>query len=73
MNQLIAVVTGGTRGIGLGIAEALVKRKASVAITYHENDDDAESAKQRLQNLARDGQKILLLKGSVGDAGAFVI
>jgi len=69
MNQLIAVITGGTRGIGLGIAEALVKRKASVAITYHDNDDDAEGAKQRLQNLARDGQKILLLKGSVGDAG----
>jgi len=69
MNQLIAVVTGGTRGIGLGIAEALVIRKASVAITYHDNDVAAESAEQRLQNLAGDGQKILLLKGSVGDAG----
>lgn len=70
MNQLNAIVTGGTRGIGLGIAEALVKRKASVAVTYHADDAAAESAKQRLQNLAQDGQKILLLKGSVGDASA---
>ena len=67
MGQLIAVVTGGTRGIGLGIAESLVKRKASLAITYHQDDAAAESAKQRLQDLALDGQKLLLLKGDVGD------
>jgi 3-oxoacyl-[acyl-carrier protein] reductase len=70
MRQLIAVVTGGTKGIGLGIAEALVKRKASLAITYHRDDAAAERAKQRLQDLALDGQKILLLKGDVGDFSA---
>ncbi len=36
MRRLTGVVTGGTKGIGLGIAEAPVKRKASLAITYHE-------------------------------------
>jgi 3-oxoacyl-[acyl-carrier protein] reductase len=67
MGQMIAVVTGGTKGIGLGIAEALVKRKTSLAITYCQDDAAAEKAKQRLQDLALDGQKILLLKGDVGD------
>jgi 3-oxoacyl-[acyl-carrier protein] reductase len=64
---MIAVVTGGTKGIGLGIAEALVKRMTSLAITYHQDDAAAEKAEQRLQDLALDGQKILLLKGDVGD------
>jgi len=67
MAQLIAVVTGGTKGIGLGIAEILVKRNASVAITYHRDDAAAETAKERLQDLALDDQKILILKGDVGD------
>jgi 3-oxoacyl-[acyl-carrier protein] reductase len=67
MGQLTAVVTGGTKGIGLGIAEALVRRKASLAITYHQDDTAAEKAKQRLRDLSLDGQKILLLKGDVGD------
>jgi 3-oxoacyl-[acyl-carrier protein] reductase len=70
VSQLIAVVTGGTKGIGLGIAEALVKRNASVAVTYHRDDAAAERAKQRLQDLALDDQKILLLKGDVGDFSA---
>jgi 3-oxoacyl-[acyl-carrier protein] reductase len=70
VSQLIAVVTGGTKGIGLGIAEILVKRNASVAITYHRDDAAAETAKQHLQDLALDDQKILLLKGDVGDFSA---
>jgi len=41
MNRLNAIVTGGTRGIGAGLAEALVKRGASVSITYAGNDADA--------------------------------
>lgn len=69
MPQVNAVVTGGTKGIGLGIAENLVKRKASIAITYHRDDTAAEVAKQRLQDLASEGQQVLLLKGDVGDAG----
>jgi NAD(P)-dependent dehydrogenase (short-subunit alcohol dehydrogenase family) len=36
-NRLIAVVTGGTRRIGLVIAESLVDRGASVAITFKED------------------------------------
>jgi len=67
MKKLTAVVTGGTRGIGLGIAESLVRRGASVAITYRDNETAAESAKTHLETLLAKGQKILLLKGDAGD------
>ena len=67
MEKLIGVVTGGTRGIGFGIAESLVKRGASVAITYRGNETAAESARTHLEALLAKGQKILLLKGDAGD------
>ena len=63
-------MTGGTKGIGLGIAESLVKRNASIAITYHSDDVAAQAADSRLKELASAGQKIILLKGSVGDEQA---
>ena len=37
-----AVVTGGTRGIGGGITEALLKAGAKVIATYHSNDKAAK-------------------------------
>lgn len=39
----VAVVTGGTRGIGAAIAEALQKAKYKVAVTYHGDDKAAEN------------------------------
>src|SRR5580693_4510310 len=38
----VAVVTGGTRGIGAAISEALHKAGYKVAATYHGNDKAAE-------------------------------
>ncbi|SVD60138.1 uncharacterized protein METZ01_LOCUS412992, partial [marine metagenome] len=38
----IAVVTGGTRGIGRGISEALLKAGAKVVATYQSNDKAAK-------------------------------
>jgi 3-oxoacyl-[acyl-carrier protein] reductase len=67
--ELIAVVTGGTRGIGLGIAESLIKRGARVAIIYGRDENAAESAKNHLEGLLGNGQKVLFVKGDVGDPG----
>lgn len=69
MNQLTAVVTGGTRGIGLGIAASLVKRGARLAVTYMSSDDSAKSAHEKLNSLRQGSDKpdVIVLKGNVGD------
>lgn len=56
------LVTGGSRGLGLAIAESFAKHGAKVAITYSKNDADAEDAKAKL------GPGALVFKGSVADA-----
>lgn len=43
----IALVTGGTRGIGAATAEALQKAGYKVAATYHGNDEAAQEFTQR--------------------------
>jgi 3-oxoacyl-[acyl-carrier protein] reductase len=67
MENLIAVVTGGTRGIGLTIAVSLLKRHASLAVTYGGDDKSAEKARQTLKSFLKGPQRILILKGDVGD------
>ena len=67
MDKLIAVVTGGTRGIGLAIAESLVKRDASLAITYKGEDKDAGKARRHLKGFLKETQTLLTLKGDAGD------
>ena len=54
MDKLTAVVTGGSRGIGLAIAESLVKRNASVAITYKGEDKDALRARRHIETFLKD-------------------
>jgi len=39
----VAVVTGGSRGIGRGIADLLVERGAAVGIAYREREEDARA------------------------------
>ncbi|MBW2428543.1 MAG: SDR family NAD(P)-dependent oxidoreductase [Deltaproteobacteria bacterium] len=68
MKNIVAVVTGGTRGIGLAIAECLVKHRASVAITYKGDPQAAERAQRQFESLLADKQRILLLRGDAGDA-----
>jgi NAD(P)-dependent dehydrogenase (short-subunit alcohol dehydrogenase family) len=59
----VAVVTGGNRGIGFGIAQAVAEAGADVAIwgTNAEKNEEARDA------LAKTGRRVLALQCDVGD------
>jgi len=62
-----ALVTGASRGIGLGIARELLSRGASVTITGRKADQLAEAAEQLT---ADTGGKVLAVAGNAGDDAA---
>ncbi|MDD5431900.1 MAG: 3-oxoacyl-[acyl-carrier-protein] reductase [Candidatus Omnitrophica bacterium] len=54
MNELkgkIAIVTGGSRGIGRACCVALAKAGASVVFTYNKNIEEAEKLKKEIEGL----------------------
>jgi len=53
LQNKIAYITGGSKGIGLGIAEALVKEGMKVAITSR-TESEVQAAAQRLNQLIPD-------------------
>jgi len=62
----VAVVTGGTRGIGLAIAEALLARGASVALSGR-TDEHLEAARRRLAAVSDDLARLEAVAADVGD------
>ncbi|HPS70091.1 MAG TPA: 3-oxoacyl-[acyl-carrier-protein] reductase [Candidatus Cryosericum sp.] len=59
-----AVVTGGSRGIGRGIALELAARGANVVIDYHANRQAADEVSSRIHEL---GQTCVAVQADVGD------
>ena len=62
-----ALVTGGSRGIGAAIAQALAERGADVAITYHNSPQRADSVVAAIQKVGRRG---LAVKADSADIDA---
>jgi 3-oxoacyl-[acyl-carrier protein] reductase len=63
----VALVTGGSRGIGTGIAKRLAADGASVVITYTKGADAAAAV---VKEIERGGGKALAIQADATDAGA---
>ncbi len=67
LNQLllnwVAIITGGTRGIGLGIARVLSQAGAKVALVYRL---DNRRANEAIEELKREGCQAISIQGDVG-------
>lgn len=63
----VALITGGSRGIGLGIAKSLAEAGFDLAINGVRNEEDAQGALDGLRALGAD---VLYCQGDVGEANS---
>lgn len=69
LSQKVALVTGGSRGIGASIAKRLAGDGAIVAITYTRG---ADAAAATVKEIERAGGKAMAIQADAEDAGAVV-
>jgi 3-oxoacyl-[acyl-carrier protein] reductase len=70
MNQLsgkVALVTGGSRGIGAAAARRLARGGAAVALTYVTAADKAQAVAKQID---ADGGRVLVIQADNADPGA---
>ena len=51
----VALVTGGSSGIGTAIVQSLATEGANVAFTYHSNKEGAESVLAEIESMGAQG------------------
>ena len=64
----IALVTGGSRGLGKNMALAIAKKGLDVIITYNSQKGEADTVVSEIEAL---GQKAATLQLNVGEAASF--
>ncbi|MCG2794089.1 MAG: SDR family oxidoreductase [Weeksellaceae bacterium] len=64
----IALVTGGSRGLGKNMAIALAKKGIDVVLTYHSKNDEADKVVTAIQSI---GQRALALQLDAGNVKSF--
>ena len=68
MSKKIAIVTGGSRGLGKNTALSLAKKGVDVIITYHSKQAEAEEVVKEIEAL---GQKAVALQLNVTNSQSF--
>jgi NAD(P)-dependent dehydrogenase (short-subunit alcohol dehydrogenase family) len=68
MNSKIALVTGGSRGLGKDMALALAKKGIDVVLTYNINKTEADKV---VEEITKNGGKAIALPFNVGDLKSF--
>jgi NAD(P)-dependent dehydrogenase (short-subunit alcohol dehydrogenase family) len=63
----VALVTGGSRGIGAAIAQRLGRDGAAVALTYESSEDKARAVAKQIE---ADGGRALVMQADNADPGA---
>lgn len=68
MNRKIAIVTGGSRGLGKNAIEKLAKKGVDVILTYH---NQAAAAQEVVISVEAQGGKAVALQLNTGESGSF--
>lgn len=68
----IALINGGSRGLGRSTAVHLARSGVDVVLTYHSNKAEAEAALAEIKALGRTAAALQLDTGDVGSFDAFV-
>lgn len=64
--QKIALITGGSRGLGRNTAESLARKGIDAVITYHSRADEARAVKVAIEAVGRKAVALHLDTGTVG-------
>lgn len=68
VNAKIALVTGGSRGLGKNMALAIAKKGINVILTYNSKKEEAEETVKEIENL---GQKAVAIQLNVAKSDTF--
>jgi hypothetical protein len=68
----IALVTGGSRGLGKDMALKLAEKGINVILTYNNKADDAENVVSQIQQSGQKAATLQLNTGDIKSFGAFI-